>query len=209
MFTAKKKCLALAEMALFVGLVAALLWTGLAERSQQAVSDKVVRLHVLANSDSAEDQALKLRVRDRVLERTTALLESSADRAEAEGLLRGELLELERIAAREIAAAGYDYPVTAQVTDTTFPTKEYDGFALPAGEYLALRIIIGEGAGQNWWCVVFPPLCAAAASDVPASALAAGFSEEEVALITEENSGYCLKFKTIEWLQELKNKLKL
>ena len=95
------------------------------------------------------------------------------------------------------------------MADTTFPTKEYDGFALPAGDYLALRIVIGEGAGQNWWCVVFPPLCTAAASDVPAAALAAGFSEEEVALITEENSGYCLKFKTIEWLQELKNKLKL
>ena len=162
---------------------------------------------MLANSDSAEDQALKLRVRDRVTERTTQWLQSAADRAEAEGLLRGGLLELEGIAAREIAEAGYDYPVTAQVADTTFPTKEYDGFALPAGEYLALRIVIGEGAGQNWWCVVFPPLCTAAASDVPAAALAAGFSEEEVALITEENSGYCLKFKTIEWLQELKNRL--
>ena len=206
MMTGKKR-LALAEAALLVGLAAALIWAGTAQRSQQAVSDKVVRLHVLANSDSAEDQALKLRVRDRVTERTTQWLQSAADRAEAEGLLRGGLLELEGIAAREIAEAGYDYPVTAQVTDTTFPTKEYDGFALPAGEYLALRIVIGEGAGQNWWCVVFPPLCTAAASDVPAAALAAGFSEEEVALITEENSGYRLKFKTIEWLQELKNRL--
>lgn len=206
MMTGKKR-LALAEAALLVGLAAALFWTAAADRSRQAVSDKVVRLHVLANSDSAEDQALKLRVRDRVTERTTQWLQSAADRAEAEGLLRGGLLELEGIAAREIAEAGYDYPVTAQVADTTFLTKEYDGFALPAGEYLALRIVIGEGAGQNWWCVVFPPLCTAAASDVPAAALAAGFSEEEVALITEENSGYCLKFKTIEWLQELKNRL--
>ena len=207
MFAIKNKKLALAEAALFLGLGAALIWGAAAADSQQAVSDKVVRLHVLANSDSEEDQALKLRVRDKILARTTALLEASADRAEAEGLIRGELLELERIAAQEIAAAGYDYSVTAQVTDTSFPTKEYEGFSLPAGEYLALRIVIGEGAGQNWWCVVFPPLCTAASSDVPAAALAAGFSEDEVKLITEESGGYRLKFKTIEWLETLKNKL--
>ena len=201
-----KKHLALAEAALLVGLAAALLWTAAADRSRQAVSDKVVRLHVLANSDSAEDQALKLRVRDRVMERTTQWLQSAADRAEAEGLLRGGLLELEGIAAREIAEAGYDYPVTAQVADTTFPTKEYDGFALPAGEYLALRIVIGEGAGQNWWCVVFPPLCTTAASDVAVTALAAGMEPEDVQMILEED-GYVLRFKTVEWWRALRQRL--
>ena len=165
-----------------------------------------MRLHVLANSDSEEDQALKLKVRDVVLERATAILEQSADRREAESRLRGELLELERIAAEEIAAEGYNYPVTVELENTDFPTKEYDGFTLPAGEYLALRVIIGEGQGQNWWCVVFPPLCTAASADVPASALAAGFSEEEVNLITEENQGYVLKFKAVEWWETLKEK---
>ena len=149
------------------------------------------------------DQALKLRVRDRVLERATELLEQSADRQEAEALLRGNLLELENLAAEEIAAAGYDYPVTAELTDTTFPTREYDGFTLPAGEYLALRIVIGEGAGQNWWCVVFPPLCTTASADVPASALAAGLTQEDVNLITEE-PGYVLKFKTVELWERLR-----
>ena len=204
MFTAKKKRLALVEAALLAGLAAALLWTAAADRSQQAVSDKVVRLHVLANSDSEEDQALKLRVRDRVMERTAQWLQSSTDRAEAEGLLRGGLLELEAIAAQEIAEAGYDYPVTAQVTRTDFPTKAYEGFSLPAGEYLALRIVIGEGAGQNWWCVVFPPLCTAAAADVPVSAMEAGLSQEEVRLITEENTGYVLKFKVIEFWENIR-----
>ena len=194
------------EIAMMVGLAIFLGSGVLALRTQDELADKVVRLHVLANSDSEEDQALKLKVRDVVLERATAILEQSADRREAESRLRGELLELERIAAEEIAAEGYNYPVTVELENTDFPTKEYDGFTLPAGEYLALRVIIGEGQGQNWWCVVFPPLCTAASADVPASALAAGFSEEEVNLITEENQGYVLKFKAVEWWETLKEK---
>ena len=194
------------EIALLIGLAVFLTSGALALRTHDELADKVVRLHVLANSDSEEDQALKLRVRDAVLEQATAILEQSADRREAESRLRGQLLELERIAAKEIAAEGYDYPVTVNLENTDFPTKEYDGFTLPAGEYLALRVIIGEGKGQNWWCVVFPPLCTAASADVPASALAAGFSEEEVSLITEENQGYVLKFKAVEWWETLKEK---
>ena len=194
------------EIALLIGLAVFLTSGALALRTQDELADKVVRLHVLANSDSEEDQALKLRVRDAVLEQATAILEQSADRREAESRLRGQLLELERIAAKEIAAEGYDYPVTVNLENTDFPTKEYDGFTLPAGEYLALRVIIGEGKGQNWWCVVFPPLCTAASADVPTSALAAGFSEEEVGLITEEDQCYVLKFKAVEWWETLREK---
>ena len=191
------------EIVLMVAAALVLMSGALALQTQDQLADKVVRLHVLANSDSEEDQALKLRVRDRVLERATELLEQSENRQEAEALLRGNLLELEALAAEEIAAAGYDYPVTAQLTDTNFPTREYDGFTLPAGEYLALRIVIGEGAGQNWWCVVFPPLCTTASADVPASALAAGLTQEDVNLITEE-PGYVLKFKTVELWERLR-----
>ena len=194
------------EIALLIGLAVFLTSGALALRTQDELADKVVRLHVLANSDSEEDQALKLRVRNAVLEQATAILEQSADRREAESRLRGQLLELERIAAKEIAAEGYDYSVTVNLENTDFPTKEYDGFTLPAGEYLALRVIIGEGQGRNWWCVVFPPLCTAASADVPASALAAGFSEEEVGLITEEDQCYVLKFKAVEWWETLKEK---
>lgn len=204
----KAKKLLIIEIALFVGIAAALLWGIGAVRTQQEISDKVVRLHVVANSDSEEDQALKLRVRDAILARTTALLEASEDRSEAEGLIRGQLLELEDIAVREITAAGYDYSVEARLAELDFPTREYESFTLPAGNYLALQVVIGEGEGKNWWCVVFPPLCTAAAAEVPASALAAGFSEEEVRLITEEDRGYVLKFKTLEWLEMLKEKLK-
>ena len=191
------------EIALLAGLAVFFLTGSLALRAQDRLADKVVRLHVLANSDSEEDQALKLLVRDQVLERAASLLEQAGDRRQAEMLLRQALPELEEAAAREIAANGYDYPVTAELVDAAFPTKEYDGFTLPAGEYLALRVVIGQGAGHNWWCVVFPPLCAAASGDVPAAALAAGFTEEEIGLITEEDQGYALRFKAVEWWEAL------
>lgn len=195
------------EIALLIGLAAFLISGGLALRTQSQLSDRVVRLHVLANSDGEEDQALKLKVRDRVLARATELLTEAGSREEAESLLRAELPELEELAVRELRANGCACPVTAELEDTEFPTREYDGFTLPAGEYLALRVVIGEGAGRNWWCVVFPPLCTAASAEVPAAALAAGLTEEQVNLITEEDRGYVLKFKAVEWWEELRARL--
>ena len=209
MKTAEKtsKRLHIWEIALLIGMAVFLISGAVSLQSRDQLADKVVRLHILANSDSEEDQALKLQVRDRVLERATELLEQTGDRREAADVLQSHLPELERIAAEEISDCGYEYDVTAEVANTMFPTKEYDGFTLPAGEYLALRIIIGEGNGHNWWCVVFPPLCTTAAADVPASALAAGFDEEEVALVTEENEGYVLKFKAMEWWEAIREKI--
>jgi len=199
--------LKLIEIALMLLLAAFLASGALALQTERELSDKVVRLHVLANSDSEEDQALKLKVRDRLLAYVEPILEGAADRREAEALLRGQLLELERIAGEEIQANGYAYGVDIRLEDTMFPTREYEGFTLPAGEYLALRVLIGEGAGQNWWCVVFPPLCAAAAEEVPETALAAGLSPSQVGLITEENSGYVLKSKLVEFWGELQARL--
>ena len=209
MKTAEKtsKRLHIWEIALLIGMAVFLISGAVSLQNRDQLADKVVRLHILANSDSEEDQALKLRVRDRVLERATELLEQTGDRREAADVLQSHLPELERIAAEEISDCGYEYDVTAEVANTMFPTKEYDGFTLPAGEYLALRIIIGEGNGHNGWCVVFPPLCTTAAADVPASALAAGFDEEEVALVTEENEGYVLKFKAMEWWEAIREKI--
>ena len=192
------------ELALLAGLAAVLLTGALSLGEQTALSEKVVRLHVLANSDSQEDQALKLRVRDRVLAETETLLESSTDRNEAERRLTAALPELERLAAEEITESGYDYTVSVRLEETAFPTRTYDGFTLPAGEYLALRVLIGAAEGQNWWCVAFPPLCAAASEDVAETALAAGLSEGQVGLITEENQGYELRLKSVELWEKLK-----
>ena len=207
MKTKMKRRLYLWEIALLVGTMLFLSSGAFALRTQQDLAEKVVRLHVLANSDSEEDQALKLQVRDAVLAQASYLLEGCEDRDEAESLLRGQLLELERLALAVVREAGYAYPVKLELADTEFPTRDYEGFTLPAGEYLALRVLIGEAAGQNWWCVVFPPLCAAASTDVPAAALAAGFAAEEVSLITEDSPEYVLKFKTVELWQALRQKL--
>ena len=169
-----------------------------AMRTQGALSEKVVRLHVLANSDAEEDQALKLEVRDAILSHAEPLLEDTADRNEAEAVLRGQLLELEETASEVIRSAGYSYPVTVELSKTDFPTREYHSFSLPAGEYLALRVLIGEAEGQNWWCVVFPPLCSAVAADFGDTC----FSEKEIAFITEDTIEYQIKFKIIELLTE-------
>ncbi len=199
--------LKLAEIAALVFLAVFLASGAAALQTGQELSDKVVRLHVLANSDSEEDQALKLKVRDRILAYAEPLLAGAADRREAEALLRERAAELEQVAAGEIRACGHDYGVTVALEDTVFPTREYEDFTLPAGKYLALRVVIGAGEGQNWWCVVFPPLCAAAVAEAPEAALAAGLSASQVGLITEENQGYVLKSKLVEFWRGLEGKL--
>lgn len=190
------------EVVLLVVVIGVLITSVAAQNTQAALSEKVVRLHVLANSDTEEDQNLKLMVRDAILEHTEQLLKSTESRKEAEALLRGQLLELEQVASETIRIAGFEYPVSVELTETAFPTKEYDGFSLPAGEYLSLRVLIGNALGQNWWCVVFPPLCTAVAAEVPNIAREAGFSEEEVDLITDETPEYILKFKLLELFQQ-------
>ena len=162
----------------------------------------------IANSDSQEDQALKLEVRDRILERAQELYPEHATLEQARAALEKSLPELSQIGEQTVEEAGYDYPVTAQLTECWFPTKEYEDFALPAGDYTALRIVIGEGEGQNWWCVAFPPLCLGAASQSVEEAAQAGyFDADQTALMTGESEGYVLKFKGMELLGELKRVL--
>ena len=176
-------------------------WLG---QEQRELADSVIRFHVIANSDSEADQALKLAVRDRVLEEAQDLYPEDATLEEAQAALEGHLNTLAAAGRTVVEDEGYDYPVTAQLTDCWFPTKEYEGFALPAGSYTALRVTIGEGKGQNWWCVAFPPLCLGAASETVDQALEAGhFTPEQGALVTGADEGYVLKFKAMEWLGEL------
>ena len=204
----KQNQLKYSEIALMAFLAITLLWGVWSLQQQDALERKMIRLHVIANSDTAEDQALKLQVRDEVLAQATDILEQSHDMAGAEVLLRQALPQLEQLAQKKIAEEGHHYSVSARLEQTEFPTKEYDGFSLPAGEYLALRVVIGEGAGQNWWCVVFPPLCTAAATDLEETAIATGLGEEDLSLITEENRGYVLKFRSLELWENLRQWLK-
>ena len=192
-------------LSLLIGLSAAVLWGGWSLRAQRELADKVVRLHVLANSDSEADQALKLQVRDTVLTRAEELLVSSDGRQEAEAALREHLPELTALAQTTVAAEGYTYSVRTELANTVFPPREYEDFSLPAGSYLALRVVIGDGAGKNWWCVVFPPLCAQSTTDLAQTAMAAGLSDADVRLMEETTGRYQLKFKSIEiweWLRQ-------
>lgn len=193
------------EVCLMLGLLCALGVGTWLEGEQTALADRVIRLHVIANSDSAADQALKLAVRDRVLEQAETIYPAGADREQAEAVLRAHLPELAAAGQREADQWGYRGQVRASLTRCWFPTKTYDGFALPAGEYTALRVVIGSGQGQNWWCVAFPPLCLGAASESVEEAVAAGqFTPEQGALLTEDGEGYVLKFKALELWDGLK-----
>ena len=193
------------EVALMLGVLCAVLAGAWLDREQTELADSVIRLHVIANSDSGEDQALKLAVRDRVLEQAESLYPQGANLEESRRALEGHLNALAAAGQAVVEEWGYDYPVSAELTRCWFPTKEYDGFSLPAGEYEALRVVIGEGEGQNWWCVAFPPLCLGAASETVEEAAQAGsFTREQAGLITGETEGYVLKFKGMELLGELR-----
>ena len=193
------KRLRLAEAALLCGVAFAMLFGFYLDGQQAALREKTLRLHVLANSDSEEDQALKLKVRDRVLQLAESYYEPGDDRASAEEKLRTHLADLSEAGEAVVRENGYSYLVSAKIEDVWFPTKTYTDFALPAGKYRALRVVIGEGEGQNWWCVLFPPLCLSSVTEETAeTAMAAGFSEEETALITGESGEYVIRFKCVE-----------
>ena len=192
------------ELALLLGVAFAALAGVWLDRSQAALADQVIRLHVLANSDSEADQALKLKVRDKVLGVAADYFVPGATLEETRATLTDHLADIAAAGAQQVAEEGYQYPVTVSLEDNYwFPTKQYTDFALPAGEYTALRVVIGEGAGQNWWCVLFPPLCLGSVSETAAqTTLSDGFTPDQVSLITGEDEGYVVKFKAIElWEQ--------
>ena len=163
------------------------------------IYDDTLRLHILANSDTSEDQALKLEIRDRILRKYGALLKIGNSIAEAKESVELLLPEIESDAKLWISELGYDYDVNATLSVEWYETREYESFTLPAGYYSSLRIIIGEGAGQNWWCVMYPPLCMEMASEsAPPDDGVIDYSKEEIELITAGK--YQVKFKILEEL---------
>lgn len=185
------------ELALLIGLACAVLWASALGGAQDALAEQIVRLHVVANSDSEADQALKLKVRDAVLAEATPYL-TGLDRQKALEALEVRLPCLAAAAARVVGEEGYTYPVTVSLREERFPTKRYDDFALPAGEYMALGVQLGSGGGHNWWCVVFPPLCMGSVTET------AELDDRDRALITGETEGYIVKFKAMEFWENLK-----
>ena len=126
---------------------------------QDSLSNKLIRFHVIANSDNAEDQALKLKVRDKVLEYISPKLKDSRSIEESREIIKANDEAIKKIAQEVVTKNGYNYAVAAELSKQKFPVKTYGNITLPQGEYEAYRILIGSGSGQNWWCVMFPPLC--------------------------------------------------
>lgn len=170
------------------------------EAAAAKLPDRLIRLHVLAASDSASDQADKLAVRDAVLAAVSPALQDCCSRAEAVSCVRALLPEVETAAQSTLRTLGSAESVTVTLSEEAYPVRSYDSFALPAGSYVSLRVAIGEGAGHNWWCVVFPPLCLAAAEEDGTDAWAV-FSPDEQRLITAE--GRVLRLRALEWWEKL------
>lgn len=167
------------------------------------IYDSTVRLHVLANSDSESDQALKLKVRDALLD--TIIDFNSANKKEAIKNIEENKEALEQIAKTVIKNNGEEYDVKIEIGKELYPTKHYEDFALPAGEYTSVRVIIGKGEGENWWCVLYPPLCTNSALKYDEDAcIQAGLTKEQYNLITSNESGkYKVKFRFLEIASEV------
>lgn len=175
------------------------------QAQSQRMAEKIIRLHVVANSDSDVDQAVKLRVRDAVLREAQNVLSDASDAKQA---IAAQLPALEVAANAELRRQGSGDTACVSFRRELFPTRDYDTFSLPSGVYQSLRVTIGEGAGHNWWCVIFPSLCVPATMDGFADAAAAGgFSDAEIGLMTRANGAYTVKFRSLELLQALKKYL--
>lgn len=183
------------EAAALCALCVSLLTGVWAEARQQSISASLVRLHVIAASDEQAEQELKLRVRDAVLEYLEPKLRGVESAAEAQEIIGSDLEGIGRAAA----AVSEGRRVTVSLGEERYPTREYAAFTLPAGRYESLRVILGEGRGHNWWCVVFPPLCLSAAECEQAQQV---MSQEDYALITGEED-YEIRFRLVELWGEL------
>ena len=184
-------------------LFAVIVLSVLPVNGEEKIYSDLVRLHVIANSDSDEDQALKLKVRDAVLSEACAL-DMGTDKESAQAVLSANRERLCAAARRTVAAEGYTYGVSVELGSEKYPERTYEDFVLPAGTYTSLRVIIGEGDGHNWWCVLYPPLCTSTAEEREETFIAAGFTDEQYKAITDGGkTKYKVKFKIVEILEEI------
>ena len=167
----------------------------------ESISEKILRLHIIANSDSCEDQTLKLKVRDEIINKFGSELEVYSNLEEAKQVAESKISEIEDFAKNVVHENGYDYPVKAEVTKMYFNIRRYKEVTLPAGFYTALRITIGQGKGKNWWCVMFPPMCLPAAEEK--RELSEVLSDSQIDIVENEGE-YIIKFKALEIFIEAK-----
>ena len=173
---------------------------------EEEIYDKVIRLHILANSDSDEDQRVKLLVRDSLLEYVSCLISDAEDIEAAKAIISEHIGDIETVAENVLINEGFGDSASAEIGYEVYPERGYDGLKLPAGEYCSLRVSIGRAEGHNWWCVLFPPLCLSASK--PKDVLVqAGFTENQVRILADsDNPKYDLRFKFLEVLQSFKRR---
>ena len=164
------------------------------------IPNDVFRFHILANSDSDEDQVLKLKVRDKVLEKTKILFDTANSKSDAEEFVKANLGTIEEIAQNEVYKNGYNYPVKAEIVNMHFDTRYYESYTLPAGMYDALRITIGNAKGHNWWCVMYPSICISTIDEGKNRAKDA-LSDDEYSVVTDDKVEY--KFFIVELFQKI------
>lgn len=202
-----EKKLMRALLILSISVLISVLFLGLMPvHGESEIYDSVVRLHVLANSDSTEDQELKFKVRDYVLMETSKIVDGAKTCEEAEAALRASLGDIEAVAAAVVERSGYDYPVSVELGLEEYPTRDYESICFPSGTYMSLRVCIGEAEGQNWWCVLFPNLCIGAATKDEAedAFISAGLTPEQYKIITEtEDVKYTVRFKFLEVFEKV------
>lgn len=193
----------LLKLAAFVMVLYLLFWCGSVVKDRKALNENLIRLHVVANSDSDEDQALKLKVRDAVVEKLHDTMESFPTMEEARVYLQAHLPELEEFVNKVIQQLGSTDRATVSLDRESFDTREYDTFTLPAGFYEALRITIGEGQGRNWWCVVFPSFCVGTSQNFADTAAGAGFSDGLTETLQDDEPQ--IRFFLLDWLGQVEN----
>lgn len=192
------------EKAICLGLVLAtiLTFTGFAAQCED-IGNRVLRLHVLANSDSDADQALKLKVRDRIVQEAAGLFDGTQDLRQAKAVAAEKLSTLQTAAQDEVYKQGYSYPVKVELTNMYFNTRVYSTVTLPAGQYDAVRVTIGKAAGKNWWCVIFPPMCLPAAEEK--SELKDVLNQQQMDIVDGGTQQYEVKFKVVEIYEEIRD----
>lgn len=174
-------------------------------KDRQALNEQIIRLHVVADTDDPVDQEVKLQVKDEVLKLVETIKSNASSKAEALERLREKLPELQKAANDVLQRLKMQYQATVTLDEEPFPTRVYDTFSLPAGVYDSLRVTIGNGEGQNWWCVVFPDLCLpAASSEVENTAIEAGFSDTLSKTLTRQE-GYTIRFWLLDFFGRIQN----
>lgn len=197
-----RKCI---KRMLFCLVLAVTVWCTALLCDRMTLNSDLIRFHVVANSDSAQDQQIKLEVRDAVIKSLESAMEQMTDVEEAKAYLRENLPKIQAVANEALSAAGFDGEAVVSLCREAFDTRYYDTFTLPAGVYESLRITIGDGAGKNWWCVVFPTLCVpATAVGFQDTAASAGFSQSLSSVLTEKEE-YEIRFFLLDALGKLEN----